>query len=227
MEQQIAMLLQQEMEVTDRLRQNEESSEQVRQLLEAHRTARQMLEERMNRTEASVRDASQAGGSSAARAQEALGADDGRFGFGACAARYQPENFNGEDTGWRDWSRVFRTRAGRFQRGRVQEIIRSVEARLGDEATVTELDLRLEEWASAELKSVAADFYHSLILFCKWKALKIVLTNKEGEGFEAWRALVNKYEPTSKASVDGKLAEILRTPFDSDLLDAITTFERK
>ena len=45
----------------------------------------------------------------AARAQEAPGGDDGRFGFGAFAARYQPENFNGEDTGWRDWSRVFRT----------------------------------------------------------------------------------------------------------------------
>ena len=91
---------------------------------------------------------------------------------------------------------------------------------------MAELDLRLEEWASAELKSVAADFYHALILFCKGKALKIVLTNKGGEGFEAWRALVNKYEPTSKASV-GKLAEILRTPFDGDLLDALTTFERK
>ena len=179
MEQQIAMLLQQVMEVTDRLRQNEESSEQVRQLLEAHRTAGQMLEERMNRTEASVRDTSQAGGSCAARAQEAPGADDGRFGFGAFAARYQPENFG------RDWSRVFRTWAGRFQRGRVQEIIGSVEARPGDEATVVELDLRLEEWASAELKSVAADFYHALVLFCKGKALKIVLTNKEGEGFEA------------------------------------------
>ena len=126
-----------------------------------------MLEERMSRTEASV------------------------SGF---AARYQPENFSGEDTGWRDWSRVFRTWAGRFQRGRVQEIIRAVEARPGDEATVTELDLRLDDWASAELKSVAADFYHAL--FCKGKALKIVLTNKEGEGFEAWRALVNKFEPT-------------------------------
>ena len=67
-------------------------------------------------------------------------------------------NFNGEDTGLRVWSRVFRTWAGRFQRGRVQEIIRSVEARPGDEATVAEVDLRLEEWASAELKSVAADF---------------------------------------------------------------------
>ena len=173
----------------------------------------------MNRTEASVRDTSQAGGSCAARAQEAPGGDDGRFGFGAFAARYQPENF------WRDWSRVFRTWAGRFQRGRVQEIIRSVEARPGDEATVAELDLRLEEWASAELKSVAADFCTNSLL--KGKALKIVLTNIEGEGFEAWRALVNKYGPTSKASVVGKLAEILRTPFDGDLLDALTTFERK
>ena len=41
--------------------------------------------------------------------------------------------------GWRDWSRVLRTWAGRFQRGRVQEIIRSVEAPPGDEATVAEL----------------------------------------------------------------------------------------
>ena len=121
-------------------------------------------------------------------AMESPGADDGRFGFGAFSARYQPENFNGEDTGWRDWSWVSRTWAVRFQRGRVQEINRSVEARPGDEATVTELDLRLVEWANAELKSVAADFYHVLILFCKRKALKIVLTNKEGEGFEGWRA---------------------------------------
>ena len=86
MEQQVAMLLQQVMEVSDRLRLSEE-----------------------NRTEANVRDTSQAGGSSSAWAQEAPGADNGRFGFGAFAARYQPENFNGEDTGWRDWSRVFRT----------------------------------------------------------------------------------------------------------------------
>ena len=91
---------------------------------------------------------------------------------------------------------------------------------------MAELDIRLEDWASAELKSVA-DVYHALILFCKGTALKIVSTNKEGEGFEAWQALVNKYEPTSKASVVGKLAEILRTPFDGDLLDALTTFERK
>ena len=79
------------------------------------------------------------------QAQEAPGADDGRFGFGAFAARYQPENFSGEHTGWRDSSRVFRTWVGRFQPGRVQEIIRSVEARPGDEAIVTELDLRLDD----------------------------------------------------------------------------------
>ena len=197
----------------ERQRQNEESAEQATH----HRTAGQMLEERVSRTEAGVRDTSLAGGTSAARAQEAPGADNGRFGFGACAARYQPEDFSDEDSGWRDWSGVFRTWAGRCQRGRVQESIRAMEARPGDEATVTELDLRLDDWASAELKSVAADFYHALILFCKGKALKIVLTNKEGEGFEAWRSLVNKYEPTSKASVVGNVSEILTTLMPSPL----------
>ena len=67
-----------------------------------------------------------------------------------------------------------------------------MEARLGDEATVTELDLKLDDWASAEVKSVAADFYHALTLFCKGKALKVVLTNNEGEGFENWRARLKK-----------------------------------
>ena len=93
--------------------------------------------------------------------QEAPGADDGRFGFGAFAARNQPENFSSEDIGLGDWSRVFRTWAGRLQRGQVHEIIRSVEARPGDKATVPESDLRLDEWASAELKSVAADVHHA------------------------------------------------------------------
>ena len=196
MEQQVAALIPQVMEMNERMRQSEEAAEQARQLLEGHRTAGQMLEERTNRTEASVTGTSPVGGSRKA--------SDGVTG---------------------PW--VFRAWAGRFQHGRVQEVIRAVEARPGDEATGTELDLRHDDWASAQLKSVAADFYHALILFCKGKTLKVVLTNNEGEGFEAWRALVNNYEPTSNASVVGKLAGILRTPFDGDLLDAITTLERE
>ena len=230
MEQQGAALIQQVMVTRERMRQSEEAAEQARQLLEAHRNAGQMLEERLNRAEATVTaDTSAAGGIRPSRAQvpEPPGADDGRFGFGAFAARYQPGSFSGEDTAWRDWSRVFRTWAGRFQRGRVQEVTRTAEARPGEEATVTELDLRLEEWASAELKRIAADCYHALILFCKGKALKVVLTNTEGEGLGSWRALVNKYEPTGNASVVGKLAESLRTLFEGDLLDAITNVERK
>ena len=34
------------------------------------------------------------------------------------------------------------------------------------------------------MKNVATDFYHAQILFCKGKALKVVLTNKEGERFD-------------------------------------------
>ena len=96
MEQQIAMLLQQVMEVSDRLRQNEESSEQVRQLLEVHWTAGQMLEERMNRTKAGVRDTSQAGGNSAARAQEAPGADDSKVSVVGKLAQILRTPFDGD-----------------------------------------------------------------------------------------------------------------------------------
>ena len=45
MEQQVAALIQQVMETSERLRQSEEAAEQARQLLEAH--ALQMLEERL------------------------------------------------------------------------------------------------------------------------------------------------------------------------------------
>ena len=61
-----------------------------------------------------------------------------------------------------------------------------------------------------------ADFYHTLILFCKGKAPKVVFTTKEVKGFEAWRALVNKYEPAGKASAVGKLAEICETRREKD-----------
>ena len=79
MEQQVAALIQQVMEMNERTRQSEEAAEQVRQLLEARRTAGQMLEERTNQTEACVTDTSRAGGIRPSRAYvpEAPGADDG------------------------------------------------------------------------------------------------------------------------------------------------------
>ena len=54
MEQQVAALIQQVMETSERLRQSEEAAEQARQHLEAHRSAGQILEERMNRAEAAA-----------------------------------------------------------------------------------------------------------------------------------------------------------------------------
>ena len=97
MEQQVAALIQQAMEMGERLRQSEEGTEQARQLLEANRSAGQILEARMNRAEAAATaETLSAGGIRPGRAPglEAPGADDGRFGFGAFAARYQPESFS-------------------------------------------------------------------------------------------------------------------------------------
>ena len=54
MEQQVAALIQQMMEMSERMRQSGEAAEQASQLLEANRNAGQMLEERLNRAEAIV-----------------------------------------------------------------------------------------------------------------------------------------------------------------------------
>ena len=130
-----------------------------------------------------MRDTSQAGGSrAAARAQEApclTRADDGRFGFGVVVCGEIPTRelqlmaktldgvtgLGGETpVSNLGWTVPMRTSARRYPS-------RAVEARPGDEATVAELDIRLEDWVrrrhtpgqhwSTELKSVAADFYLS------------------------------------------------------------------
>ena len=91
MEQQVAALIQQVVEMSDRMRQRGEAAEPARQLLEAHWNAGQMLEERMNQADAiATAETSLPGGIRPGRDKkpEAPGAD-GRFGFGV----------NGEDTG--------------------------------------------------------------------------------------------------------------------------------
>ena len=101
MEQQVAALIQQVMEMSERLRPSEEASEHARQLLEAHRSAGQILEERTNRAEAAATaETLPAGGIRPGRdhVPEAPRADDGRYGFGSFAARYQLESFSDDDT---------------------------------------------------------------------------------------------------------------------------------
>ena len=90
---------------------------------------------------------------------------------------------------------------------------------------MAEVDIRHEDWAGAELKCVAADFYHALILFFKGKALKIVSKKEKDLRLgEHWSTSTRR--PAKRVWL-GKLAEILRTPFDGDFLDALAACERK
>ena len=64
--------------MSERLRQSEEAAEQARQ----HRKAGQILEDRVGRGEAT-----------GTQAQAVLGSEDGRFGFGAFAAKVPTGEF--------------------------------------------------------------------------------------------------------------------------------------
>ena len=72
---------------------------------------------------------------------------------------------------------------------------------------MTELDLRLVDWASAELKSVAADFLSKDLRPC-----------------EHWSTSTSR---PAKRVWSGSWQRFCAQPLDSDLLDSITTFERK
>ena len=119
------------------------------------------------------------------------------------ALKWNPETFGGEDDRWRDWSRVFRSWSGRFYKGQLHVVMDIVEKNKDVEAKVEDLDLRgllANNGGEATLRQMAAELYHTLILLTRGRALRTLLTAGDGEGFEAWRLLIRRYEPSSSAT---------------------------
>ena len=182
----------------------------------------QQFEAMQARVAASEVRAQQAEQAAAAATQIPTGPSFGSDnGYGAWASKYQPEIFMGEDETWPDWSRVFRAWTGRFQRGRLKEIMKTAEG------STTTCKVVAIEGTLSNAKEIAAELYHVLIFFVRGRALKLTLKAGEGEGLEAWRLIVNRYEPTTVANSVGRLVEILSSDFSGDIVDELTEFERK
>ena len=62
---------------------------------------------------------------------------------------------------------------------------------------------------------------------CNGLALRLVQKAGDGEGFEAWRQLLNRFDPINKQSVVGSLIRALRWELGSkDPLDGLEVFEK-
>jgi len=146
--------------------------------------------------------------------------DPGWGGKSALVSKWAPDGFSGENEAWKDWSVKFVSFLGGSLKGQVGRWLQHVDEHRGDSATITVL---------GEQSRAASSMLHgALIATCQGKALVLVQRAGQGEGLEAWRSLLLKYEPRSKQSKVVKLCEVLGYNFNTEnLLDSLEAFEAK
>ena len=127
----------------------------------------------------------------------------------------KPEPFDGQ-TGWRDWSTVFRAYCGACNRDLEQLMAR---AEISVEAT---LNVNMD----ADEAGMSSQLYYMLVMICKSSALTRVVNAGPGEGLEAWRSLVLYREPSSQTRSAGLLLELLAYDFEGDVSGKLVAFER-
>ena len=78
-----------------------------------------------------------------------------------------------------------------------------------------------------EARAAAAVLYSCLIAVCEGKSIAIVERAGAGEGLEAWRLLLARYEAQTRQSKVLKMIQVLNWDFRTgDLLDQLEAFDR-
>ena len=128
-------------------------------------------------------------------------------GFVGSVSKWAPDAFSSADKDWPDWAVKFRSFTASYCRGQVGEVLAVVEAHRTDASTVEDLARSGFDPAPRE---AAMQLYHALISTCTGLALRLVRKAGDGEGFEAWRLLLNRFDPINKQSVVMSLIRALR-----------------
>ena len=74
---------------------------------------------------------------------------------------------------------------------------------------------------------VSQQLYLSLLTLCKNTALKIVVGAGRGEGLEAWKLLVERYEPRLRTRYATQFMKIKSFSLQGDLLERLGLWERE
>ncbi len=127
----------------------------------------------------------------------------------------KPEPFDGQ-TGWRDWSTVFRAYCGACNRDLEQLMARAE----------TSVEATLNVNMDADEAGMSSQLYYMLVMICKSSALTRVVNAGPGEGLEAWRLLVLYYEPPSQTRSAGLLLELQAYDFEGDVSGKLVAFGR-
>ena len=123
----------------------------------------------------------------------------------------KPHDFSGKLDDWRDWSVVFEGYAAAAVPGPEAGTTRAAEANpMVPNATL-----------EASVVRVSQQLYWMLLMLCKNTALQIVVGAGRGEGLEAWRLLVERYEPRLRTRYAAQLMKIMSFSLQGDLLERL------
>jgi len=180
-------------------------------------TPEQLLE-RLQRLEAQNQELAAALALAQQQAAAAMPVNDGQRGQVDTRLLGRPESFDGVSVKWKDWPIVFRA-----YMGAAVPILRDLMARVEgalDQPALNAVLERQEEAASQQM-------YFVLVMLTKGEALDIVINSGQGEGLEAWRQMVNRFEPRAHSRQAGMLLEILSWDYSGDLLVRMEAMERR
>ena len=129
----------------------------------------------------------------------------------------KPHDFSGKLDDWRGWSVVLEGYAAAAVPGVEAGMTRAAEAN----------SLVINATSGAPVVRVSQQLYWMLLMLCKNTALQIVVRAGGGEGLEAWRLLVERYEPRLRMRYAAQLLKIMSVSLQGDLLERLGLWERE
>jgi hypothetical protein len=81
--------------------------------------------------------------------------------------------------------------------------------------------------APPEMENLSRQLYYMLIMLCRGAALDMVVNAGQGEGLEAWRLLVQRFEPKASTRFVGQLLNLLSYDMSGEIVQKIEAFERE
>ena len=129
----------------------------------------------------------------------------------------RPSQFNGTDSGWRDWSVVFRSYAARVHPALKDEVQRV------ERLSTAETNVGLIE---TEQVLASTDLYHLLLHSTSGAALDRVVNAGSAEGLRAWHLLVERYDPHIRSRTAGQLLSLLQFDLSGEMLAKLEACER-
>ena len=119
----------------------------------------------------------------------------------------RPSQFSGTDSGWRDWSVVFRSYAAR-----VHPALK-VEMQRVERLSTAETNVGFIE---TEQVQASTDLYHLLLHSTSGAALDRVVNAGSPAGLRAWHLLVERYDPHIRSRTARQLLSLLQFDFSGD-----------